>query len=339
VKSAAVGSLQPPIRRIAVLRALRLGDLLCAVPALRALRGAFPHAHITLIALDWAKMMLDRFPHYLDGFIAFPGHPGMPEQPARVEEFPQFLQSVQRSKFDLLLQMQGGGAISNPLVDLMGARQTAGFFQPGGYCPDGNRHFPYPEQGHEINRLLSLIEYLGIPTAGEELEFPVFQRDLDEIARLARGSGLEDGEYVVLHPGASNEEKRWPVEKFIVLAQEFNRRGFRVVISGVASEAALCETIAGGAGSGVLTLAGRTGLGGLAALLEGARLLVCNDTGISHLAAALQTPSVVLFSKTEPERWAPLDGELHRVIFPAGQAGPDDVLSAAEIAVQDVLYR
>src|SRR5215213_1739721 len=98
---------QGEIKKIGVFRALQLGDLLCAVPALRALHYAYPEAEITLLGLPWSKSLTERFPKYIHAFKHFPGYPGLPEQKVDVKAFTRFLSEVQNEKYDLVLQMQG----------------------------------------------------------------------------------------------------------------------------------------------------------------------------------------------------------------------------------------
>jgi ADP-heptose:LPS heptosyltransferase len=152
VNTRRVGVVLP--RRIGVLRALQLGDLLCAVPALRALRAAFPHAHIMLVGLPWAQEFVTRFARYLTGVVEFPGYPGLPERIPQVRAFPRFLSALQEADFDLVLQMHGSGTLTNPLVSLFGARLVAGFYRPGEYCPDEQCFLPYPTAEPEIHCLL-----------------------------------------------------------------------------------------------------------------------------------------------------------------------------------------
>jgi len=317
-------------RRVLVLRALKLGDMLCAVPALRALRAALPRAEIVLVGLPWARELVQRFPAYLDGFRALPGYPGLPEQPVDVAAVPPFLAALQAERFDLAIQLHGSGGVTNPLTALFGARRLAGFCAPGGWCPDPDLFLPWPDRGLEVRRLLELTSFLGAPRRGEHLEFPVPARDEEALRRALGPEELRPGEYVCVHPGASVPQRRWPVERFAAVAAVLARRGLRVVLTGTAAEAELTAAVARPLRHRGLDLAGRTDLGAAAALLRGARLLVCNDTGVSHLADALGVPSVVLSTGDNPQRWAPVDGRRHRVFCPAQDVGPDDVLADAE---------
>jgi ADP-heptose:LPS heptosyltransferase len=319
-----------PTRRVAVLRALQLGDLLCAVPALRALRAALPDAEIVLIGLPWARTFAERFSRYLDGFREFPGWPGLPERPVDVAAVPDFLARVQAERFDLAIQLHGSGPFVNPLTVLLGARRSAGFFLRGDWCPDPDLFLPWPEEGLEVRRLLALTEFLGAPTRGEDLEFPLRPEDSRELQSLAGAGGLRPGEYVCIHPGASVPQRRWPVQHFATVAEALGSRGLRVVLTGSTAEAGLTGALAAALPFPCLDLAGCTSLGGLAALLSGSRLLVSNDTGVSHLAAGLRVPSVVVSTGNNPARWAPANGGLHRVLCRADGVPPGAVLAQAD---------
>jgi ADP-heptose:LPS heptosyltransferase len=321
---------QDQYRRIAVFRALKLGDLMCAVPALRALRRAFPQAEITLVGLPWARDFVDRFPHLLDDFIEFPGHPAFPERPLDVPAVPEFFEEMVSRRFDLAVQMHGSGSIINPLMVLMGAHETAGYYLPGEYCPEPERYIVYPAQEPEIWRHLSLMAYLGLELQGDHLEFPLHGEDHGELARLKRSSGILPGPYVIVHPGASSCDKCWPVERFAAAAERFAERGYQVILTGTQAEQHLTQAVSAAMQHESVDLAGMTSLGTLGALVDGAHLLVSNDTGIAHLAAALETPSVILFTNSEHRRWAPLNRALHHTITEAQNATAEDVIGEAE---------
>ena len=309
-------SLGDPLpQRIAVLRALQLGDLLCATPAIRALRQALPDAEIVLIGLPWAREFAERFDRYFDGFMEFPGFPGLPERSYEARAVQHFLAAAQQAQFDLAIQLHGSGAFVNPLVALLGARLTAGFYTPDSWRPDAERFLLYPTGVHEVRRHLRLMEFLSIRSAGEDLEFPLHTQDYEEFATLASRFGIRAGEYVCIHPGARYLSRRWPIERYAKTADGLARSGLQIVITGSNEEAELASALSDAIQAPHINLAGHTTLGAAGVLLEGARLLISNDTGVSHMAAALRTPSVVVVTGSDAERWAPLDRSRHRVVM------------------------
>jgi ADP-heptose:LPS heptosyltransferase len=317
-------------QRIVILRALQLGDLICSVPAFRAIRKALPTTLITLIGLPWASSFVKRFSHYFDDFIEFPGFPGFPERVPQLNRIPAFLAEMQNQGFDLAFQMQGSGAISNPLVELFGAQRSAGFYLPGQYVPDEDLFIPYPVHISEVNRHLQLVESLGVAKQGDHKEFTLDQSDWDDFEKLCKDYNLETGSYAVIHPGARSIERRWPTSWFAAVADGLVKRDLRIILTGTSEEAHITSAVASQMRAPVTDLSGKTSLGSLAILLNHSRLLVSNDTGVSHIADALQIPSIVLFTASEPKRWAPHDQVLHRIIAWASSTLPDVVLDEAD---------
>lgn len=299
-----------------------LGELLCAVPALRALKTGFASADITLVGLPWARALAQRIP-YVDEFMAFPGHPGLPEAECDdVRALPDFLAQVQARRFDLAVQLQGSGAIVNPLVASFGARRSAGFATPGDWVPDDDTELycEWPERGHEIERLLTLTDHLGVPRRGNHLEFPLDDADRHALRALWPDAGARP--YACVHAGAQMPTRRWHPRRYAEVGDALADRGFTVVLTGSPAEAGLVSDVAACMQHTPLNLGGHTTLWTLGALIEGAAVVVCNDTGVSHIAAALGRPSVVVSCGSDASRWSPPDRVLHRVLAQPMQCRP-----------------
>ncbi len=304
----------PQVDRLAVFRALQLGDMLVAMPALRALRTRYPAARMTLIGLPWAADLVARVP-WIDEFMAFPGYPGLPEQEADPAALERFFTEARARGFDLAVQLHGRGDITNGVVAQLGARQVAGFHPPDRPPPDPRWFVPWPDTGLESERLMRLPLHLGAAHTGLRLEFPLVPSDGQELDAFWDSVGERPQRYVCIHPGARWRSRRWPAQRFAAVADALRERGYVPVLTGSRGDAEALEAFRAQTSTPILDAAERTSLGGLAALLSGARLLVCNDTGVSHLAAALRTPSVVICSGAEPARWAPIDRRRHRVLY------------------------
>lgn len=306
-------ALDPRPQRVAVFRALQLGDMLCAVPALRALRRALPEARVTLVGLPGAADFVARFPTLIDELLPFPGWPGMPEQPPEPSAWPAFLAAARSRRFDLAIQLHGSGALTNTLLPTLAAARYAGFV-PTDAQPPSPDFISWPEHLPEILRYTALVEHLGAPVEDITLSFPLSAQDEAACDELVRQRGLVPARTVLVHPGARLASRRWGAPRFAVVARELARRGLVIAVTGTAQERPLARHILAAVPK-AHDLIDATPLGVLAALVSRCRLVVCNDTGMSHVAAAVRTPSVVVASGSDVRRWAPLDAARHPVLW------------------------
>jgi ADP-heptose:LPS heptosyltransferase len=320
--------------RIAVVRALPgVGDLLCAVPGLAALRAAHPDADITLVGLPSAAWFVEAHPRLVDDLLPVAGVPGLPEVVPDAAEARRFHATAAARRFDLAVQVHGSGVTTNPLTTMLGARLQVGAARPDQWQPPGTV-VPYPDDVHEILRVLTVTTAAGAPSVGTDLDLPLAPASRAEARRLLGGPRPARAPYVCLHPGASRPANRWPPESFAAVADRLAGAGHRVVLTGSRAESPVTAAVASAMTAPVVDLAGRTSVVTLAAVFAGARLVVSNDTGAAHVAAALHAPGVVVFhAGGDPARWAPLDRTRHCVVAPEPGAGDWPTVAAVLAAV------
>ncbi|MCW3844189.1 glycosyltransferase family 9 protein [Micromonospora yasonensis] len=314
----------PAVRRVAVVRLrVGLGDLLCGVPALRAVRRARPDLHVTLVTWPETAPVVRRMAAYVDRLLPFPGFSGIPERPVHEAGWAPFLRAAGR--FDLAVQAYGDNPAANRVCDALDARHVAGFWPTGSPGPPPAGHLRYPHDVHEIDRHLRLVAHLGVPVGAgagvRALEFPIRSADRAADVALRRRHGLTAGHYAVVHPGATSPSRRWPAARFAGVADHLAARGLRVVLTGVPAEREVTAAVRRLTRRPTVDLTGATSLGGLALLLRHAAILVANDTGTAHLAAAVGTPSVTVYLSGDPVRWSHPGGP-HRIARAAVGCNP-----------------
>src|SRR5256886_2793542 len=181
----------PGVRRIAVLRANALGDFIFALPALEALRAAYPQAEIVLLAKKWHAAFLQGRPGPVDRVVAVPPYPGVSEEPGTPgtrhslecsAELEQFFEAMARERFDLAIQIHGGGRYSNPFLLRLGARLTVGLKTPDAAPLD--RWVPYLYFQSEVLRYLEVVALVGATTRVLEPRIAVTAQDLAEAERV-----------------------------------------------------------------------------------------------------------------------------------------------------------
>ncbi|MGH2270307.1 lipopolysaccharide heptosyltransferase I [Anaerohalosphaeraceae bacterium U12dextr] len=299
---------QTDYRNILIIKPSALGDLVFALPALATLRASFPQARISWLVRNEFAPLLECV-RGLDEMVLFDrkllGQWLYSRQ--AFAEFRSFLKRLRKSRFDLV-------------VDLQGLFRTAFFAWQTG-CPrrfgmsqtrEGASLF-YTRRVLPPETSIHLVDYYNkiVSEAGAGVvrtDYPIVPpaQAVESVRGKLAAAGLADKSYAVLILGSAHVSKCWPVERFAATARRLAAEyGFAIVAAGSRSEQSLAQAVQQKAQMPMVSLAGQTSIPELVALLKGAGLVLSNDTGPGHIAAAMDVPTVIIFGHTNPARVGP----------------------------------
>lgn len=302
--------IEPDVSKIAVLRSNGIGDFIFALPALEALRQAYPDAEIILLALEWHDAFLKNRPGPIDRVIVVPksrGVNGAEDGEENPEELERFFQEMALENFDIAIQMHGGGRYSNPFIRRLGARLTVGACSENALPLD--RCIPYHFYQMEILRYLEIVSLVGAYTTYFEPHIFVTNEDLQAAARHVPETPKP---LAVLHPGAGDPRRRWPVSKFAKVGDALTDAGAQVLVVGAGMDNEIVDAVCGAMSAGSHNLCGKLDLNALTGLLSRASLVVSNDSGPLHLAAAVGASTVGIYWCGNMINAGPLTRSHHR---------------------------
>jgi len=309
--------LQPPAipKRMLVIRLDRLGDVMLSTPVLEALRQHVPHAFIAMMVRSACREVVEGNPS-VNEVIAYDKEGAHRRVPATI----RFARSLRRYEFDTALILHPT-ARSHWIPWLAGIPVRIGYRRKGAWLL--THRLPHRKQEgarHEAEYALQMLEIFGIQPQG--LPRPVLAvaaKAARRIEALLAGCAVESRDRLVaIHPSASCVSKRWMPDRFAQVADRLIlEQGIRVCLVAGPADVRYAEAVAHAMRQPVVNLAGQLGVAELAALLQRCRLLISNDSGPVHVAAAVGTPVVDIFGRNQrglsPRRWGPL-GDGHVVL-------------------------
>jgi lipopolysaccharide heptosyltransferase II len=301
------------VRRVLVVRLDNLGDVLMTTPAIAAIRAGLPDVHLALLA-SRAGAAVARFVPEIDQIIEF--EPPWMKASSACEDGAlgsyeaQMIARLAAARFDaaLIFTVCTQSALPAALLCRLAGiplRLAHSRENPYGLLTDWVSETDRLQDGmrHEVARQLALAGSVGFHVADDRLRLQPATADFERAREELHACGVPSGQpYFVVHPGASAASRRYPAERFGIAAEAIARRsGCTAVFTGDASEAPLVETARSAMAGGSSLLVGKLGVGALAALIAESRLLIANNTGPAHIAAAMGTPVVVLYALTNPQ--------------------------------------
>ena len=293
-------------RNILAIKLRYLGDVLLATPTLHALKVAFPEARLTVLVNRGTDDILRGNPH-VDEIL--------PLDRGSILQQSRFILDIRRRRFDTVVDLTDGDRAAF-LTWISGASVRIGFNAEQRWT--GHCYTTVVTGGagaHRIERDLAALAPLGIEARDRTPQIWLGPEDVARVDQLAVQLGLaKDRSWVVIQPGARYWFKAWPPQRFAEVADRLHDRfGCQILVAGSPQEAALTQAVVDHAKSPLLSIAGRSDVRMLAALLKRSTLFIGNDTGAMHIAAAVGTPVVGLFGPSNPLEWGPRGGRAETI--------------------------
>lgn len=297
------------VNRVLVIRLRSIGDTVLATPSLFALKRFLPHATVDILLEDWVAAVLDGFP-YVDNVLT------VDRKSTRSRA--QVARHLRRQRYDVVYNLHGG-TTATLLTRATGAKHRVGFANYQ-YARLHTAIAPSPQQlwnkpkTHSVEQQLGLLGWTGVPvTDRPKTELAVTESAAHAMQQRLLAIGFAERPFAVVHPAAAFDTKRWAAANFRLLVQELINRGLSVVVVTAPNEANLVSEVRD-EGSGVQAMTDLS-LPEVTALLSRARLFVGNDSGIAHMAAAVATPSVIIFGSSNRAHWSPWSTGPAEVIY------------------------
>jgi heptosyltransferase-2 len=270
-----------------------VGDAVLAIPAMKAIRGAYPEAEITLLVRPWVAGVFSSAP-FIDRVWSEP-------RPAGLIDWLRISGSIRARGFDLALLFPN--SFESAAMAFLGRVP-----QRVGYATDGRGWLlthavkPTAPARHQVHYYLELASAVSAPVDHPSIEIQASPEEKSQARKLLASTGIAgDRKFLVLNPGAAyGSAKRWGEDRFAeagdALASEFD---MDVVIVGSETERSIAERIQGWMRSRVAVLNGKTSLETLIGVISESSLVLTNDSGPMHIGAALGVPTVAVFGATD----------------------------------------
>ena len=295
-------------KNILIIKPSSLGDIVLTLPALSALRRSFPEANISwLVRSEFAALLKNH--HHLTNIILFDrkflGKAWF--HPWAFASLVSLIRRLRRSKFDAVIDFQGLFRTAS-LGWLSGCKKRFGMANAREFAHIFYTHKVSQDQDciHLVDYYLKIVRTAGASETQVQFVLPQPAAAADSISRILKSYDIDPNNYAVFAPGSAHSDKCWPVERFAALADKISSRfGLSIIATGTESQKSVVERLRTITNVQIANFAGVTDLNELTALLKAAKLVVSNDTGPGHIAAALGVPVVLIFGRSNPARVAP----------------------------------
>ncbi|MEN3013340.1 MAG: glycosyltransferase family 9 protein [Endomicrobiia bacterium] len=300
------------IKKILAIKLTMMGDTILLYPAIKALKEKFSYSELTVLCskvnLEIVKMW-----DFVDEIIVF--------------EFDKFYKKpwslllqifkLYRKNFDLAIDFEQWFRITS-IIAFISSKYKIGFKTPKQY-----RHYLFDikvshiKNKHEVESFCDVVKTLGVDVEDKRLFLKINENIREKIKNLLKNYDIEEKKFVIIHPGCGIHGfyRQWDIDRYAKIAEYIaTKYGCKIVITGNKDD--IVQSVLFKKFyklNNYLDMIGKTNLEELIALVSMAKFLICGNTGVLHIAAALNTPTIAIHGPTDPDKWGPW-GEGHVVV-------------------------